>query len=135
MLTSSATRKVIVTDAVYSMDGDLAPLPAIHALAERYDAWLVIDDAHGFGVLGQQRPWQPGLPFQPAGIPAHPADGHPGQGGPGRWGFCGRLGHRHRIPAAEGSQLHLHYRRATGHRLSPSKSLQIVRDGDAGAPT
>ena len=50
---SSATRKVIVTDAVYSMDGDLAPLPAIHALAERYDAWLVIDDAHGFGVLGQ----------------------------------------------------------------------------------
>jgi 8-amino-7-oxononanoate synthase len=50
---SSATRKLIVTDAVYSMDGDLAPLPAIHALAERYDAWLVIDDAHGFGVLGQ----------------------------------------------------------------------------------
>ena len=50
---SNATRKVIVTDAVYSMDGDLAPLPAIHALAERYDAWLVIDDAHGFGVLGQ----------------------------------------------------------------------------------
>ncbi len=53
LATSSATRKVIVTDAVYSMDGDLAPLPAIHALAERYDAWLVIDDAHGFGVLGQ----------------------------------------------------------------------------------
>ncbi len=34
------------------MDGDLAPLPLIFALAERYDAWLVIDDAHGFGVLG-----------------------------------------------------------------------------------
>ena len=50
---SSAARKVIVTDAVFSMDGDLAPLPAILALAERYDAWLVIDDAHGFGVLGQ----------------------------------------------------------------------------------
>lgn len=49
---SSATRKVIVTDAVFSMDGDLAPLPLIFALAERYDAWLVIDDAHGFGVLG-----------------------------------------------------------------------------------
>ena len=49
---SSAAHKVIVTDAVFSMDGDLAPLPLIFALAERYDAWLVIDDAHGFGVLG-----------------------------------------------------------------------------------
>ncbi|HLO62819.1 MAG TPA: 8-amino-7-oxononanoate synthase [Azonexus sp.] len=49
---STAARKVIVTDAVFSMDGDLAPLPLIFALAERYDAWLVIDDAHGFGVLG-----------------------------------------------------------------------------------
>ncbi len=49
---SRAGRKLIVTDAVFSMDGDLAPLPLIFALAERYDAWLVIDDAHGFGVLG-----------------------------------------------------------------------------------
>jgi 8-amino-7-oxononanoate synthase len=45
--------KVIATDAVFSMDGDLAPLPALLALAERYDAWLVVDDAHGFGVLGE----------------------------------------------------------------------------------
>jgi len=51
---STAATKVIVTDAVFSMDGDLAPLPLIFALAERYDAWLVIDDAHGFGVLGPQ---------------------------------------------------------------------------------
>ena len=50
---SNAARKVIVTDAVFSMDGDLAPLPLIFKLAERYDAWLVIDDAHGFGVLGR----------------------------------------------------------------------------------
>ena len=49
---SSAATKVIVSDAVFSMDGDLAPLPLLFALAERYDAWLVIDDAHGFGVLG-----------------------------------------------------------------------------------
>lgn len=49
---SDAARKVIVTDAVFSMDGDLAPLPLIFDLAERHDAWLVIDDAHGFGVLG-----------------------------------------------------------------------------------
>lgn len=45
---------IIVTDGVFSMDGDLAPLPEIQALAQHYQAWLIIDDAHGFGVLGEQ---------------------------------------------------------------------------------
>jgi 8-amino-7-oxononanoate synthase len=46
--------KLIVTDAVFSMDGDLADLPELLRLAGAYDAWVVIDDAHGFGVLGAQ---------------------------------------------------------------------------------
>ncbi|PTT90242.1 8-amino-7-oxononanoate synthase [Pelomonas sp. HMWF004] len=50
---STAKVKLVVTDAVFSMDGDLAPLPALLALAEEFDAWLVVDDAHGFGVLGE----------------------------------------------------------------------------------
>ena len=49
---SSACTKIVVTDSVFSMDGNLAPLPALLAVCERHGAWLVVDDAHGFGVLG-----------------------------------------------------------------------------------
>jgi 8-amino-7-oxononanoate synthase len=51
---SRARRKLILTDAVFSMDGDIAPVPELASLAERHDAWLVLDDAHGFGVLGER---------------------------------------------------------------------------------
>lgn len=50
---STARRKLVVTDAVFSMDGNVANVPALMALCERFDAWLMIDDAHGFGVLGE----------------------------------------------------------------------------------
>ncbi|MBZ0097131.1 MAG: 8-amino-7-oxononanoate synthase [Sulfuricella sp.] len=50
---SRAKRKLVVTDAVFSMDGDIAPVPELLALCERHDALLVLDDAHGFGVLGR----------------------------------------------------------------------------------
>lgn len=53
-LTASAARnKIVVSDSVFSMDGDIAPLPQILALCEQHGAWLVVDDAHGFGVLGE----------------------------------------------------------------------------------
>ena len=51
---SMSGRKLIITDAVFSMDGDLASLPELLTLCEQHDAWLLVDDAHGFGVLGEQ---------------------------------------------------------------------------------
>ena len=50
--TSKAKNKIIAADAVFSMDGDLAPIPEYLQLCEQYDAYLYMDDAHGFGVLG-----------------------------------------------------------------------------------
>ena len=52
---SGAKTKMIVSDLVFSMDGDIAPVDALLDLAERYDAWLYLDDAHGFGVLNAGR--------------------------------------------------------------------------------
>ena len=51
---SPARRKLVISDAVFSMDGDLIDIPALLALCERHDALLLLDDAHGFGVLGRE---------------------------------------------------------------------------------
>jgi glycine C-acetyltransferase len=51
--TSDYGRRLIVTDGVFSMDGDIAPLPALYEIADAHDILLMVDDAHGEGVLGK----------------------------------------------------------------------------------
>ena len=63
--TNTEKEKLVLTDGVFSMDGDLANLPALAETCSRNDAWLMVDDAHGFGVLGacgRGSPEQYGLP-------------------------------------------------------------------------
>src|ERR1700681_1909604 len=55
LVSSGANRKLIATDAVFSMDADIAALGSLLELAEKYDARLAVEDAHGFGVVGETR--------------------------------------------------------------------------------
>jgi len=54
--TRDARRKLLMTETVFSMDGDLAPLSALHALCEEHGSWMMTDDAHGLGVLNTPNP-------------------------------------------------------------------------------
>ncbi len=125
-----AANKLIVSDAVFSMDGDLAPLPLLFALAERYDAWLVIDDAHGFGVLGPQGKGS----LAHFNLPASP-----------RILLMGTLGKAAGVGGAfvAGSEIAIEYLLQKGRSYifttaappamacALSKSLEIIRHGDA----
>lgn len=127
---STAATKLIVSDAVFSMDGDIAPLPQLFALAERYDAWLVIDDAHGFGVLGAQGRGS----LAHFNLPAAP-----------RILFMGTLGKAAGVGGAfvVGSEIAIEYllQRARSYIFTTaappavacalSKSLTLIADGDA----
>jgi 8-amino-7-oxononanoate synthase len=127
---SDAPDKLIVSDAVFSMDGDLAPLPALFALAERHDAWLAVDDAHGFGVLG---PHGAGS-LAHFNLPFHP-----------RLLLMGTLGKAAGVAGAfvAGSETAIEYllQRARSYIFTTaappavacalSKSLDLVRHGDA----
>lgn len=50
---STQAEKLVLTDGVFSMDGDIAELPALSSLCKKFDSWLMVDDAHGFGTLGE----------------------------------------------------------------------------------
>ena len=52
LMKNTGHHAMIITDGVFSMDGDLAPVPQLADIAQRHDAWLMVDDAHGLGVLG-----------------------------------------------------------------------------------
>lgn len=54
LASTDARRKLVISDAVFSMEGDIAPIPELLDLCEQYQAVLLLDDAHGFGVLGKQ---------------------------------------------------------------------------------
>jgi 8-amino-7-oxononanoate synthase len=102
---SKARRKLVAVDAVFSMDGDISPLPQLLALCERFDAWLLLDDAHGFGVLGKTGRGT----LEHFGVTSpRIIAGHAGQGGGVRRLRGGRK-HTHRVADPARPHLHLHY--------------------------
>lgn len=88
--TKSEGRRLIVTDAVFSMDGDLAPLKELVALKEEFSALLMADDAHGTGVLGETGRGSAELCGVMAGIDVHMGTLGKGLGGFGAYAASSR---------------------------------------------
>ncbi len=104
--------KLIVTDAVFSMDGDIAPLAALAALAEKHQAWLVVDDAHGFGVHGDDGAGTVAALGLRSPLLVYMGTLGKAAGRGGR--FRGGGGERDRMADTAGAQLYLHHRRRAG---------------------
>ena len=119
---STATRKVIATDAVFSMDGDIAPLPGLLALADEFDAWLVVDDAHGFGVLGDGADAGRGtLAHFGLASRAHRLHGHAGQGRRRGRRVRRRASGGDRDARPDGAHLRVHHRGAADARRGAAR--------------
>jgi 7-keto-8-aminopelargonate synthetase-like enzyme len=123
-LEGASGRKIVVTDAVFSMDGDIAPLAGLLDLCERHDALLIVDDAHGFGVLGEYG--RGALSACGIALAAHSLHRHAGQGGRRGGSFRGRRSGSDRVADADGSHLSLHHGFAGGAR--PCTADQPPRD-------
>ena len=104
---SQAKHKLVLTDAVFSMDGDIAPVANLLALCEKYNAWLLLDDAHGFGVLGPQGQGSVGTLQYP--FAAHYLYGNSRQGGRRIRRFRRRRSGDYRNPGSVCAKLHLYH--------------------------
>jgi len=124
---TASGRKLVITDAVFSMDGDLARLPELLALCERHDAWLLVDDAHGFGVLGEQGNEIAGA-LRHRFIPHH-LHGNAGQSGRGVWRLCRCRTSGSRYAHQQREQLCLHYRHAARAGSRSAGKLAVDKTG------
>ena len=128
-------RALLVTDGVFSMDGDIAPLPDLAAVCEDADAWLMVDDAHGTGVLGPTgRGTVEHFGLDRAGADPY-GDAEQGAGVGGR--LRGRLTDAHRVAAPARAPVSCFPRRPPRRRLPPrgppSQSCRQSRSGGHGS--